>query len=222
MFPMKPLSSYLPITPSQCKKANQSESKRIKANTSSLYELARFRALDLFAKKGYGQVGMRELAVSMGIAPGSFYNHFSSKQELLFDLIEEFAEALCTIVVPSQQKQIHFQPALTATLSAHFSLYREKRTHLQLFERDFYCLSADNQDRINQLQLLYKDGLIKILLPLSDASRNAATSIADLSIAIFKSIPHLQANGALPDEMLEKLILSSVNHVIDSVLSKTP
>ena len=37
---------------------------------------------------------MRELAAHVGLTAGSLYHHFPSKQDLLFDLIEELYEEL--------------------------------------------------------------------------------------------------------------------------------
>ena len=47
----------------------------------------RDKVLELFASKGFGQVGMRELATCLGLAPGSLYHHYPRKQHLLLDLI---------------------------------------------------------------------------------------------------------------------------------------
>ena len=65
------------------------------------YETIRAQALELFVSKGFGQVSMRELARHVGLAPGSLYNHFPSKQALLFDLIEEIYEELYLLVKPA-------------------------------------------------------------------------------------------------------------------------
>jgi hypothetical protein len=57
------------------------------------FEERRDRAMALFAEKGFGQVSMRELAAH-GLTAGSLYHHFPSKQDLLYDLIEELYEEL--------------------------------------------------------------------------------------------------------------------------------
>ena len=58
------------------------------------FEERRDRAMALFAEKGFGQVSMRELAAHVGLTAGSLYHHFPSKQDLLYDLIEELYEEL--------------------------------------------------------------------------------------------------------------------------------
>ena len=55
-------------------------------------------AAELFKEKGYSAVTMRDLAASMGIKAASLYNHISSKQHILRDIIisiaEEFTEGM--------------------------------------------------------------------------------------------------------------------------------
>nr|BFE97996.1 hypothetical protein GCM10020185_85320 [Pseudomonas brassicacearum subsp. brassicacearum] len=65
------------------------------AERCSRFAESRDKALELFANKGFGQVGMRELASHLGLTPGSLYHHYPSKQHLLADLIEEFFSRSC-------------------------------------------------------------------------------------------------------------------------------
>jgi hypothetical protein len=46
-------------------------------------------ALELFALQGYDATSARQLAARVGIEAGSLYNHISSKQDLLFQLIQK-------------------------------------------------------------------------------------------------------------------------------------
>jgi len=49
-------------------------------------------AAELFAKKGYDHVSVREIADAAGIGESSFYNHFSGKAALLESLWQLFIE----------------------------------------------------------------------------------------------------------------------------------
>ena len=49
-------------------------------------------AAKLFKEKGYSAVTMRDLASEMGIKASSLYNHISSKQDILKDIIISIAE----------------------------------------------------------------------------------------------------------------------------------
>jgi len=45
-------------------------------------------AIELFSQKGYTETSMREIAVLAGIKPGSIYNHYASKQEILERMLD--------------------------------------------------------------------------------------------------------------------------------------
>lgn len=45
-------------------------------------------ALDLFSKKGYDSVSLREIAEEVGIKKSSIYSHYPSKEAILIDIFE--------------------------------------------------------------------------------------------------------------------------------------
>lgn len=45
-------------------------------------------ALDLFSKKGYDSVSLREIAEEVGIRKSSIYSHYSSKEAILMDIFD--------------------------------------------------------------------------------------------------------------------------------------
>ncbi|MEA2449370.1 MAG: hypothetical protein QOG63_1302 [Thermoleophilaceae bacterium] len=50
-------------------------------------------ALRVFARRGYGQAGVDEIAAAAGYSKGALYWHFSGKEDLLLALIEERIDA---------------------------------------------------------------------------------------------------------------------------------
>jgi TetR/AcrR family transcriptional regulator, cholesterol catabolism regulator len=51
-------------------------------------------AVDLFAARGYGATGMRDIADAAGVLAGSLYGHFGSKTEILLEAATRFHERL--------------------------------------------------------------------------------------------------------------------------------
>lgn len=49
-------------------------------------------ALDLFSKKGYDSVSLREIAENVGIKKSSIYSHYPSKEAILMDIFEYFTD----------------------------------------------------------------------------------------------------------------------------------
>ncbi|MBQ6813188.1 MAG: TetR/AcrR family transcriptional regulator [Methanobrevibacter sp.] len=49
-------------------------------------------ALDLFSKKGYDSVSLREIAEEVGIKKSSIYSHYASKEAILMSIFEYFTD----------------------------------------------------------------------------------------------------------------------------------
>lgn len=60
-------------------------------------------AAELFARKGYNRVSLREIASAASIRESSLFNHFDSKQSILQTLFEQFAQ-LAPLSRPSDEK----------------------------------------------------------------------------------------------------------------------
>ncbi|WP_338448671.1 helix-turn-helix domain-containing protein [Niallia oryzisoli] len=60
-------------------------------------------SIDLFSRKGYSAVSVRELTKAVGIKESSLYNHFRSKEEIL-ELIYQVFKAEHDLALPSMDK----------------------------------------------------------------------------------------------------------------------
>jgi len=47
-------------------------------------------AVDLFASKGYTETSVRDITKAVGIKPASLYNHFSSKEDILAFMVNDY------------------------------------------------------------------------------------------------------------------------------------
>jgi len=59
------------------------------ASLSSRREIILQEAAHMFREKGYRSANLRELAKRAGIQGGSIYHHFASKQEILFQVMDD-------------------------------------------------------------------------------------------------------------------------------------
>lgn len=68
------------------------------------YDVRRTEILDvaqqLFYTKGYEQTSIQDLLTAVGIAKGTFYHYFDSKQALLAGLTERMVEQVMTVIAP--------------------------------------------------------------------------------------------------------------------------
>ncbi len=67
-------------------------------------------ALLLFVEKGYDKATMRQIAVQVGMAPGSIYHHFPTKEHIVqtfYDVIHEEHAQACVSILLSEIKLEH-------------------------------------------------------------------------------------------------------------------
>src|SRR3712207_713678 len=84
-------------------------------------------ALGLIYRQGFAAMNLRDLAAEVGIQPSSLYNHITSKQALLFDLMQEHMQ---TLLDSTDAALAAAEPALMERLRAflaHHVLYHMER-----------------------------------------------------------------------------------------------
>lgn len=69
--------------------------------TQALLVLA---AAQVFSTRGLAAATMQEVAQVAGVAPGTVYNHFATKEELVHRLAMVLAESLCRAIAQSQEQ----------------------------------------------------------------------------------------------------------------------
>jgi AcrR family transcriptional regulator len=97
-------------------------------------------ALRVFARRGYGQAGVDEIAAEAGYSKGALYWHFSGKEELLTALLEERIDAptrdrvaLLASAPPERDMSVEATRAFAQQL-------REQREAM-LLEREYWSLA---------------------------------------------------------------------------------
>ena len=75
-------------------------------------------AMDLFAKKGYTETSIREIAFTVGIKESSIYNHFESKGAILDHLLDYYRNAAINFRAPEETLSRLTQEATTEDILA--------------------------------------------------------------------------------------------------------
>ena len=178
----------------------------------------RDKVLELFACKGFGQVGMRELAACLGLSPGSLYHHYPSKQHLLLDLIEEFYEELLATLGRIPQKAPAKRDRLNNLIRAHLNLHRDMPWHFRLVERDSGCLNEEQQARVRQLREQYERTLLVVLGARSRFSESGQLAAGHAIASLLNSAPSWLTTHALDEhehyELLENLVSGAIERLL--------
>lgn len=104
-------------------------------------------AAAVFARQGYDQTTMQDLAASMGLATGALYHYFGSKEQLLMAICEELDEP---ILAQAREASLSDDPptarlrALVRMWVAHVIEYRD---HILVFQQERHVIESELQWR---------------------------------------------------------------------------
>lgn len=109
-------------------------------------------AARLFRERGYAQTTVRELAKEVGLQSGSLFHHFSSKDEILAQVMEKglilasghVIVAIAQETTPRKRLEALFRSYLTALLS------EEHRDYMTVLLYDFRSLPPELSRRVHR------------------------------------------------------------------------
>src|SRR5947199_5686406 len=123
-------------------------------------------AARLFAEKGYHGTSTRELAEAMGMRKGSLYAHMESKQDLLWEIARDGAEAFHEALdaIPEDLSAVE---KIRLALAAHLGVIAEQLDVATVFVREWRYLEGERRDRFvaerrryeERVRRLFRDGV---------------------------------------------------------------
>lgn len=88
-------------------------------------------ALELFSERTFPVIGMRDIATSVGLLPGSLYAHISSKEQILYDIVRSgianYLEALKPFAESTDPAPERMRGAIKAHLAVLSSTLQQTR-----------------------------------------------------------------------------------------------
>src|SRR5260370_1837360 len=84
-------------------------------------------AVRVFARSGFHATRVSEVAKAAGVADGTIYLYFKSKEELLVSLFEDRVEKLLSFMREELPKKPHAPPRLPAVLDMQLGLLEGER-----------------------------------------------------------------------------------------------
>lgn len=116
--------------------------------TTSRSEEILSTAARLIDTQGYDAMGMRSLADAVGIQPASLYNHFGSKEEILYGVAlrgsRDFIEELNPILASDEARVERLRQMVRTYVSIHW----ERRIYIRASSRELRGLSREHRSEI--------------------------------------------------------------------------
>ncbi len=181
-------------------------------------EAIRKAGLRLIFEHGYAAMSLRQLAAEVGIQPGSLYNHISTKQDLLFDLVQQHMNTLLRALEQALQDKEGPTERLRAFVGFHVTYHMTRKREVFIANSELRSLEPRNYAAIVALRTTYEQHLADIL---AEGVADGVFDVADVQVATFAIIALLtgvctwyRPGGRLTREAIiaahEKLVLSGV------------
>lgn len=181
-------------------------------------EAIRKAGLRLIFEHGYEAMSLRQLAAEVGIQVGSLYNHISTKQALLFDLVQDHMNELLRQLDAALEGKDEPVERLRAFVAFHVGYHMTRKREVFIANSELRSLDPRNYQAVVALRSAYEGRLSEIL---SQGVASGAFEVVDVQVATFAILSLLtglcnwyRPGGRLSKEAIiaahEKLVLSGV------------
>jgi AcrR family transcriptional regulator len=193
-------------------------SRTIGSHGPKTLEAIRKAGLRLIFEHGYEAMSLRQLASEVGIQVGSLYNHISTKQELLFELVQDHMNELLRQLDSALEKKDGPTERLRAFVAFHVGYHMTRKREVFIANSELRSLDSKNYQAVVALRSAYEGRLSDIL---SQGVARGVFEVVDVQVATFAILSLLtgicnwyRPDGRLTREAIiaahEKLVLSGV------------
>jgi AcrR family transcriptional regulator len=102
-------------------------------------------AARIFARRGYDQTSMQQLAEGLGIAAGSLYHYFGGKEHLLIAICDELMDPLLAEAQALERAELASGEHLRALVRLWVAHVVEHRDHMLVFQQERHVIESGAQ-----------------------------------------------------------------------------
>ena len=124
--------------------------------------------MKLFAEKGYDATSIEEITATVGVAKGTLYYHFSSKEEIFNFLVEEGIKLLQNSICIKTSKYKNYIDKVKAIVLIEIKIVQKYENLITILLSQFYGKETRNQkcqmhiyEYIEQIEEIVKEGINK-------------------------------------------------------------
>ena len=162
---------------------------------------------ELFYKEGYEKTSIRDISRALDISKPGLYHHFSSKQEILYDIIYDFMEKTNRYLKEHMDLIQSPEERLLFIIQSHTRFFVKYPAQTKVVVYEAHSLEGEFADRFKAKQLEYIEIIKDVLKEIMD---HAGTKM-NLNVATFSilgilnwTIQWYNPDGKVHPELLAK------------------
>ncbi len=181
-------------------------------------QFIRNAARGLFAQRGYNAVSIKDIAQAVGKQPGGLYNHFSSKQAILVDLMKDNLERAHAAVIEGLDPNLTPEDRLETFVRAHVAFHIANPDDISIAYMELRSLEPEAARTVMPHRDAYEGALRQILdegrdlgmFTLADPSHHARAILAMLGGV---TVWYREDGSKSPDEVAESYVQAALQSV---------
>jgi len=142
-------------------------------------ELVLEEAAKLFVEKGYNATSMKDIAVRNGVEAASLYNHITSKQDILQDLLLSIANKFDTGIKNIVNSKFRKEERLKEAIKMHIKISVKNQNTTYLILQDWKHLEEPSMSEFLKIRNQYQKEFKNLIVEAKELNlvRNANTEI---------------------------------------------
>lgn len=149
-------------------------------------------AVELFYRQGALATSVRQITEACGLTPGALYNHFDSKDQLLYVVVRDIHLRLESVLTAARAA-VAGDPVteLSEIVKVYVARHSDHRETARVANREFPLLSGEHYDEVVAIRRRLRDGVVDVLL---DGQKKQVFDLVggdDRTAAVLTAIPIL-------------------------------
>ena len=136
---------------------------------------------EIIYEKGYEKTSIRDISRSLNISKPGLYYHFENKQEILFDIIDDFLDKTLTLIKEDLKRYNTPQKRLFSFISNHIESFVKYPAQTKVVIYEIHSLNAENSEKLKKKQ---KEYLRIVKKELNSIMKESNVNI-DINVATF-------------------------------------
>jgi AcrR family transcriptional regulator len=122
-------------------------------------------AVELFYRQGALPTSVRQITEACGLTPGALYNHFESKEQLLYVVVRDIHLRLENVLLAAQAAVAGDPVAeLRAIVAVYVARHSDHQETARVANREYPVLTGKRYDEVVAIRRRLRDAVVDVLL----------------------------------------------------------
>lgn len=180
-------------------------------------------AADLFARNGFHNASMLELAKECGVSKALLYHYYKDKEEILFDIADSYVDRLIEIIDDTKAQKLDPESYFTKLVCNYLSEYEHSESKHMVLVQDVKFLQSEMHLQVIRKQRMIVDEFSSAIIAMFPTITSGHL-LKPLTMSLFGMInwtfTWLKPSGSLTFKEIGPLITNLFIHGVEGISSE--